>query len=349
MTGDEQDRLAALRSYRILDTAPEKAFDDLVRLASQICGTPIALITLIDAERQWFKSRVGVSVQETSRDIAFCAHAIRQTELFIIPDATQDERFRDNPFVMSEPKIRFYTGAPLITAEGHALGTLCVIDRRPRLLDAWQLEALDALRRQVVAQLELRRNLHELGHALSERDRAEHERERVIEDLREALDGLKKLSALMPLSTACRLNLVIPAELSAIPKVADGVMQIMDQKHFAEDRRIEIEIALREALANAIKHGCKSDPSKSVQCCVALEEDGELLIVVRDPGPGFDVTAVPNPLEGPGLTKASGRGVFLINQFMDEVQYEDEGREVRMRMLGSPPPQGKGSSSTTAS
>ena len=335
MIGDEQDRLAALRAYRILDTAPERAFDDLVRLASQICGTPIALITLVDAERQWFKSRIGVSVQETSRSIAFCAHAIQQRELFVVPDALQDERFRDNPFVRSEPNIRFYTGAPLITAEGYALGTLCVIDRRPRTLDAEQLDALDALRRQVVAQLELRRNLHELEQALSERERAEQERERVIEELREALDGLKKLSALMPLSTACRLNLVIPADTSAIPRVADGVMQIVDQKHFAAGRRVEIEIALREALANAIKHGCKNDPTKNVQCCVALEEDGELLIVVRDPGPGFDVSAVPSPLEGHGLTKPSGRGVFLINQFMDEVQYEDEGREVRMRMLGS--------------
>jgi anti-sigma regulatory factor (Ser/Thr protein kinase) len=335
MNGDEQDRLAALRAYRILDTAPDRAFDDLVRLASQICGTPIALITLIDAERQWFKSRIGVSIQETSRDIAFCTHAIRQRDLFIVPDALQDERFRNNPFVVADPKIRFYTGAPLITAEGHALGTLCVIDRKPRILDADQLGALDALRRQVVAQLELRRNLHELEHALAQRDLAEQERERVIEELREALDGLKKLSGLMPLSTACRLNLVIPADTSAIPKVADGVMQIVDQKHFALGRRVEIEIALREALANAIKHGCKNDPTKSVQCCVALEEDGELLIVVRDPGPGFDVSTIPNPLEGSGLTKASGRGVFLINQFMDEVQYEDEGREVRMRMLGS--------------
>lgn len=334
MDAAERERLAALRSYRILDTEPESAFDDLVLLASQVCKTPIALITLIDAERQWFKARIGVSARETSRDVAFCAHAIGQSELFVVRDAREDARFRDNPFVVAEPGIRFYTGAPLITAEGHALGTLCVIDRKPRTLDAAQLEALEALRRQVVAQLELRRNLHELGSALEERDRVEGERERLVGELQEALDGVKKLSALLPLSTACRLNVVIPAETAAISTVTDGVMQILGEKHCAEGRRLEVEIALREALANAIEHGCRNDPSKSVQCCVAVEEDGELLIVVRDPGPGFDVASIPSPLEGPGLTKESGRGVFLINQFMDEVRYEDEGREVRMRLIG---------------
>jgi len=335
MDHDEQARLAALRNYRILDTEPERAFDDLALLASQVCGTPIALISLIDAERQWFKARVGVDAHETSRDVAFCAHAIRQTELFIVPDALEDERFRDNPLVVSAPHIRFYTGAPLITADGHALGTLCVVDRKPRTLDAQQLEALEALRRQVVAQLELRRNLLELESALVERDRAEQERERLIEELQAALDGVKKLSALLPLSTACQLNVVIPAEAAAISTVAEGVMQIVSEKHLVEGHAVDVEIALREALANAIKHGCKNDPAKQVQCCVAIEDDGELLIVVRDPGPGFDVSAVPDPLVGSGLTKTSGRGVFLINQFMDEVRYEDQGREVRMRKLGN--------------
>src|SRR5213080_3265276 len=144
ITNDEAARLAELHRYRILDTEPERAFDDLTLLASHICGTPIALITLIDADRQWFKSRVGVSVTETSRDVAFCASAILQSDLFIVPDATQDERFANNPLVISEPGIRFYAGAALI-GDGHALGTLCVIDRVPRTLAPEQLEALRAL------------------------------------------------------------------------------------------------------------------------------------------------------------------------------------------------------------
>jgi anti-sigma regulatory factor (Ser/Thr protein kinase) len=321
MSDEEGQRLAALRSYRILDTEPERAFDDLVLLASEICGTPIALITLIDADRQWFKARIGIDARETSRDVAFCAHAIRQQEIFVVPDALRDERFRDNPFVVSEPKIRFYTGAPLVTPEGHAIGTLCVIDRKPRTLKPNQLEALEALRRQVVAQLELRRHLIE--------------RESLIQELQEALERVNKLSALIPLSTACRLNVVIPANPGAIATVADGLMQILEEKHVAEDQKVEIDIALREALANAIKHGCKNDPTQQIQCCVAVEDDGELTIVVRDPGPGFDVAAVPDPLAGAGPTKTSGRGVFLINQFMDEVRYEDQGRELRMKKLGS--------------
>ena len=181
-----------------------------------------------------------------------------------------------------------------------------------------------------MAQLELRRNLTELASALEERERMELERERLVEELRDALEEVKKLTALIPLSTACRLNVVIPADPRSISTVADGVMQILGDK-CGPEKRIEIDIALREALANAIKHGCKNDATKKVQCCVAIEEDGELLIVVRDPGSGFDVTAVPDPRDSTGKTRTCGRGVFLINQFMDEVRYEDEGRELRMR------------------
>jgi anti-sigma regulatory factor (Ser/Thr protein kinase) len=310
MIANETDRLAALRKYRILDTDPEQAFDDLALLASQICGTPIALISLVDENRQWFKSHVGLEAKETSRSVSICAHAIQQRDLFIVPDAQEDPRYRDNALVRDEPRIRFYAGAPLMTRDGDALGTLCVIDRRPRTLTDDQKAALEALRRQVEAQLELRRNLAEL---------------------RLALEGIERLGALVPYCSTCELNIVIPADLASMMKVSNGVNQLLENKRWPDDEVMKVELALQEALSNAIRHGCKGDPSKQVQCCVTFDEAGDIVIVVRDPGAGFDVSAVPDPLEGANILKPSGRGVFLINQMMDTVEYAEQGRQVLMR------------------
>ncbi|MDP9797888.1 signal transduction histidine kinase [Catenuloplanes nepalensis] len=154
---NEAGRLAMLHDLEVLDTDPEQEFDDIVKLASHVCGVPMSLVSLVDADRQWFKAKVGTEVDETSRDVSFCAHAILGKDLLVVPDVHEDRRFADNPLVAGDPGVRFYAGAPLVTSDGFALGTLCVVDSEPRRLNLDQLQALRALSRQVTAQLELRR------------------------------------------------------------------------------------------------------------------------------------------------------------------------------------------------
>jgi GAF domain-containing protein len=162
LPADEPSRLEALRSYEILDTPDEQPFDDLALLASYICETPFAMVSLIDEHRQWFKARIGTDLRETPRDLAFCAHAIAGSGTMVVPDLLEDERFARHPLVVQDPQVRFYAGAPLRTGRGSALGTLCVLDRVPHDLADKQLRALEALSRQVMTQLELRRHVAEI-------------------------------------------------------------------------------------------------------------------------------------------------------------------------------------------
>lgn len=180
---NESERLAALVQYGILDTTAEQSYDDFTYLASRLCDVPIALISLIDEHRQWFKSTVGLDVVETPRDLAFCAHTILDDKVMVVPDALTDERFSENPLVTGDPGIRFYAGAPLVTPEGLSIGTLCAIDREPRALSPSRQRALQALARQLIAQLELRR---------------------ISRDLAGALERIKVMDGLIPICSYCK-------------------------------------------------------------------------------------------------------------------------------------------------
>ena len=182
-TSDEAARMSALRALEILDTEAEAQFDNLTRLAADLCALPIALVSLVDSERQWFKSRVGLDAPETPREHAFCAHAIHGDDVMVVEDATRDVRFANNPLVTGEPNIRFYAGAPLITRDGHALGTLCVIGDAPRTISTQETRALETLAQQAMTLLEYRR---------------------VSRDLSEALSQVKVLSGLIPICAWCK-------------------------------------------------------------------------------------------------------------------------------------------------
>ncbi len=245
---NEIARLEALRQYRVLDTACEAAFDDLTLLAAQICGTPIALISLIDDCRQWFKSKVGLDVESTSRDLAFCAHAIQQPDdVLIVPDTLLDHRFATNSLVTSEPYIRFYAGAPLITPEGYAVGTLCVIDRVPRQLSLEQVQALRTLSRQVIAQMELRRNLDKL-------ERITTTERQQVEDLISALSHDMRTPLL---ATRATLRAILGGAFGPLRETWAHVLE--DCRQANEDL-----LKLVEALVDISRH--KIEVGKNLNC-----------------------------------------------------------------------------------
>ena len=223
---NEEDRLRALRSYAILDTPPDPHFTDLVEVASYICGTPIAIVTLVDAGRQWFKASVGLDVQETSRDVSFCAHAILHDQMLEVPNALDDLRFADNPLVLGEMGLRFYAGVPLVTGENVALGTLCVLDREPRQLDGGQREALHALSRQVVAMLERHRAFNSLRDLMRQKD----------EFLRMASHDLK--NPLQAVFAATELLELYAEQEESSPRMRELLM-VIDERAGAMKRIVE--------------------------------------------------------------------------------------------------------------
>jgi signal transduction histidine kinase len=216
---NEAARLAALQGYSILDTAVEAAFEDIVRLASIICAAPIALISLVDARRQWFKAEVGLGVRETSRQVSACAHAILEEGVFEVADTLQDARFAHSPLVHGSPHMRFYAGAPLHTPDGFALGTVCVLDTRPRELSASQREALLALSRQTMALLKLRGTLVEAD-SMDKRLRrimaaAGHDLRQPLQTIAMALDIAHRTPGEQRVQASAAMGLVAVQELGS--------------------------------------------------------------------------------------------------------------------------------------
>lgn len=244
----ERERIKALYAYEILDTDAEEAYDNLTRIAARICGTPISLISLIAPERQWFKSAHGFDARETCRDISVCDHAIRnKDEVMEVPDTLLDERFKDNPFVTSDTGVRFYAGAPLRTPEGHAIGTLCVIDRKPRKLTSEQHNTLQTLADQVMILMELRRKNREL----KEKEAAAKEHIKELEkfayvvshDLKSPLNNIFSLSRLLRDGCEDRLNETELRSLDFLQESASSLGDLIDGilNHYRSDKLLEAD------------------------------------------------------------------------------------------------------------
>jgi signal transduction histidine kinase len=251
---DEAERLRTLYELKILDTPPEPDFDDMVALASHICGVPMSLVNLIDADRQWSKARLGVQEVEIPREASFCAHAILGRDLMVVPDATADARFADNPLVVRHKGIRFYAGAPLVTTEGYALGALCVIDATPRRLAAGQLKALRALSRQVVTQLELRRFTALLARGtarLRELERHLDDLGRLTGRLREPLGALR--ACLAAPGDSC-LRDAVTANAVPLRQLIDELLALVGPAPTAALHQREVDLSpLTQRAADAVR------------------------------------------------------------------------------------------------
>lgn len=230
LLSNENERLAALESYHILDTAEEKDFDDLAILASAICQTPIALISLVHKDRQWFKAHHGTAETETHRDFSFCAHAIAEpSEVLVVPDASKDDRFQTNPLVTGDPGIVFYAGVPLVNSDGFSLGTLCVIDQHTRQLNDEQVKALKVIARQVIDKLELRKNIEEVKLAKSQIEILFAEQEQVKMALKESNE---------------RLAVILEAQQTSYTEIALSMKNLRQSNHYLEETQQKLKQAI---------------------------------------------------------------------------------------------------------
>ncbi len=325
MPDQEDARLEALHNLHILDTEPENSYDDIVRLAAFICATPIASVTLIDAKRQWFKSALGLTETETPRDVAFCAHTILQPDLLVIQDARRDPRFSDNPFVTGDPNIRFYAGVPLITGSGHALGSLCVIDREPRNLTPQQEDALRTLAHQVTNNLELARRVAVQDQLMVEREQAVEEmrlaavRQRVF--LRDVLAGVTDghlilcdtfedlPSSLSPFNEPIALSLS-----GGLRELRYKTQEAAESLGLSSERTGDLVMAVGETGMNAIVHA-----GEGIGQVFVSDITNTVQVSVTDLGSGIEMENLPHATLRKGYTTAGtlGYGMKLMLQTAD--------------------------------
>ncbi len=278
---NERGRLKALGEYSILDTLPELEYDDITQLASQICGTSISTISLIDENRQWFKSKVGLGVNETTREISFCGHAIVEPDkIFTVKDSRLDERFQNNPLVIGEPHVIFYTGVPLISPSGFALGTLCVIDDQPKELNQDQLKSLKSLANQVVSLFELRKSkllLERLTNDLENRNLELEKFARVAaHDIKSPLNNISGLTELLVSQYADKLDAdgitmmqMLNVSSETLRELVDGILEHSKADHIGIETQSQFDLykLIRECillLDNQSKYSFKINFSATI-------------------------------------------------------------------------------------